>query len=74
MWRREAVQSMKNLATGEIEVRAEELRILSESEVPPFQVEENSKTIERLLPKQRMHAMKQYQEALARGAKPGETE
>ena len=29
---------------------------------------------ERLLPKQRMHAMKQYQEALARGAKPGETE
>ena len=34
----------ENLATGEIEVRAEELRILSESEVPPFQVEENSKT------------------------------
>ena len=39
---------MKNLATGEIEVRAEELRILSESEVPPFQVEENSKTKEEL--------------------------
>ena len=36
----------ENLATGEIEVRAEELRILSESEVPPFQVEENSKTKE----------------------------
>ncbi len=29
---------------------------------------------ERLLPQQRVHAMKQYQEALARGAKPGETE
>ena len=38
----------ENLATGEIEVRAEELRILSESEVPPFQVEENSKTKEDL--------------------------
>ncbi len=38
----------ENLATGEIEVRAEELRILSESEVPPFQVEENSKTKEEL--------------------------
>ena len=29
---------------------------------------------ERLLPQQRMHAMRQYQDALARGAKPGETE
>ena len=38
----------ENLATGEIEVHAEELRILSESEVPPFQVEENSKTKEEL--------------------------
>ncbi len=38
----------ENLSTGEIEVRAEELRILSESEVPPFQVEENSKTKEDL--------------------------
>ena len=38
----------ENLATGEIEVRAEELRILSESEVPPFQVEENSKTKDEL--------------------------
>ena len=34
----------KNLATGEIEVVAEQLRILSESETPPFQIEENSKT------------------------------
>lgn len=37
-----------NLATGEIEVRAEELRILSESETPPFPIEENSKTKEEL--------------------------
>lgn len=29
---------------------------------------------ERLLPKQRIAAMKQYQDALARGVKPGETE
>lgn len=29
---------------------------------------------ERLLPQQRIAAMKQYQEALARGARPGETE
>ena len=34
----------KNLATGEIEVRATSLRILSESETPPFPIEENSKT------------------------------
>ena len=34
----------KNLATGEIEVIAEQLRILSESETPPFHIEENSKT------------------------------
>ncbi|OUP50691.1 aspartate--tRNA ligase [Lachnoclostridium sp. An181] len=38
----------ENLATGEIEIRAEELRILSEAETPPFQVEENSKTKEEL--------------------------
>lgn len=37
-----------NLATGEIEVRAEELRILSESDTPPFPIEENSKTKEEL--------------------------
>ena len=33
-----------NLLTGEIEVRATELRILSEAETPPFPIEENSKT------------------------------
>ena len=38
----------ENLATGEIEVRAKELRVLSESETPPFPVEENSKTKEEL--------------------------
>ncbi len=38
----------KNLATGAIEVRAENLRILSESETPPFPIEENSKTKEEL--------------------------
>ena len=38
----------ENLATGDIEVRAESLRILSESETPPFPIEENSKTKEEL--------------------------
>ena len=38
----------ENLATGAIEVRAESLRILSESETPPFPIEENSKTKEEL--------------------------
>jgi len=38
----------ENLATGEIEIRAEELRILSEAETPPFPIEENSKTKEEL--------------------------
>ena len=38
----------ENLATGEIEVIAEQLRILSESETPPFHIEENSKTKEEL--------------------------
>ena len=38
----------QNLATGDIEVRAKELRILSESETPPFPIEENSKTKEEL--------------------------
>ena len=37
-----------NLATGEIEVIPEQLRILSESETPPFPIEENSKTKEEL--------------------------
>ncbi len=36
----------KNLATGEIEVTAKELRVLSESETPPFPIEEDSKTKE----------------------------
>lgn len=34
----------ENLATGAIEVRAKDIRILSESETPPFPIEENSKT------------------------------
>ena len=34
----------KNLATGEIELRVKSLRVLSEAEVPPFPIEENSKT------------------------------
>ena len=38
----------QNLTTGAIEVRAKELRILSESETPPFPIEENSKTKEEL--------------------------
>ncbi len=38
----------ENLATGAIEVRAAGLRILSESETPPFPIEENSKTKEEL--------------------------
>lgn len=38
----------ENLATGAIEVRANGLRILSESETPPFPIEENSKTKEEL--------------------------
>ena len=36
----------ENLATGEIELRVKSLRVLSEAEVPPFPVEENSKTKE----------------------------
>lgn len=38
----------ENLATGAIEVRANSMRILSESETPPFPIEENSKTKEEL--------------------------
>ncbi len=38
----------ENLATGAIEVRASALRILSESQTPPFPVEEDSKTKEEL--------------------------
>lgn len=36
----------ENLKTGDIEVIAESLRILSESETPPFPIEENSQTKE----------------------------
>ena len=38
----------ENLATGEIEIRATELRILSEAETPPFPIEADSKTKEEL--------------------------
>ena len=34
----------ENFATGALELRAESLRILAESDVPPFPIEENSKT------------------------------
>ncbi len=40
--------SNPNLKTGSIEVRAKGLRILAESETPPFPIEENSKTKEEL--------------------------
>ena len=38
----------ENLATGEIEVRATGLRVLSEAETPPFPIEADSKTKEEL--------------------------
>ena len=38
----------ENLATGEIEIRATELRVLSEAETPPFPVEADTKTKEEL--------------------------
>ncbi len=38
----------ENLATGDIEIIAKDIRILSESETPPFPIEENSKTKEEL--------------------------
>lgn len=34
----------KNLATGEIELRVTSFRVLAEADVPPFPIEENSKT------------------------------
>ncbi len=43
----------ENLKTGDIEVRAKSLRILSESETPPFPIEANSKTKEELRLKHR---------------------
>ncbi|MCR4945606.1 MAG: aspartate--tRNA ligase [Lachnospiraceae bacterium] len=36
----------ENLKTGDIEIMAKDMRILSESQTPPFQIEENSKTNE----------------------------
>lgn len=38
----------ENLKTGDIEVRAKEVRILSEAQTPPFPVEEDSRTKEEL--------------------------
>ncbi len=38
----------ENLATGEIEIRATQVRILSEAETPPFPIEAESKTKEEL--------------------------
>lgn len=38
----------ENLETGDIEIRAKEIRILSESETPPFPIEAESKTKEEL--------------------------
>ena len=38
----------ENLKTGDIEIRATELRILSEAETPPFPIEADSKTKEEL--------------------------
>ncbi|MFA9465380.1 MAG: aspartate--tRNA ligase [Velocimicrobium sp.] len=38
----------ENLATGEIEVRATRIRILSEAQTPPFPIEDESKTKEEL--------------------------
>jgi aspartyl-tRNA synthetase, bacterial type len=38
----------ENLATGEIEIRALELRVLSEAETPPFPIDENVQTKDEL--------------------------
>lgn len=38
----------ENLATGDIEVIAKDIRILAEADTPPFPIEENSKTKEDL--------------------------
>ncbi|MGN1204175.1 MAG: aspartate--tRNA ligase [Lachnospiraceae bacterium] len=43
-----AAASNENLSTGDIEVRAKEIRILSEAETPPFPVEADTKTKEDL--------------------------
>lgn len=38
----------ENMATGDIEIKAFELRILSEAQTPPFHIEENSQTKDEL--------------------------
>ena len=43
----------EKMATGELEIRATELRVLSEAETPPFPIEENSQTKEELRLKHR---------------------
>lgn len=43
-----AAAANENLATGQIEVRAAQVRILSEAETPPFPIEADSKTKEEL--------------------------
>jgi len=43
-----AGEANANLATGKIEVRAKQIRILSEAQTPPFPIEEDSKTKEEL--------------------------
>ncbi len=48
MVQKRAAAVNEHLATGDIEVVATSLRILSESEVPPFPIEENSQTKEEL--------------------------
>ena len=48
----------ENLATGDIEVVASSLRILSEAETPPFPIEENSKTKEEIRLKYRYLALR----------------
>ncbi|WP_276948153.1 aspartate--tRNA ligase [Acetatifactor muris] len=45
---RRAAAANENLATGEIEVRALQVRILSEAETPPFPIEADSRTKEEL--------------------------
>ena len=44
----------ENLATGAIEVRAHSMRVLAESETPPFPIEENLRTKEELRLKYRL--------------------
>ena len=43
----------ENLETGDIEIRATDLRVLSEADTPPFPIEEDSKTKEELRLKHR---------------------